>query len=486
MQKQVGEALNHIEAALKSFPEHGQLLVAVSGGPDSLALLHFLIEIYSPDKLVAAHLNHGLRDSAGEEANYVAETSARWGVQCHVEQLDVAGMANQLGLTIEEAGREARYRTFARIAAEIGAAATAVGHHADDQAETILMHLLRGSGLAGLRGMGLVSPMPGAPGQLLVRPLLKVTREEIEHYCRAHGLDPLHDRSNEDVEFHRNRLRHELLPLLSRYNPQFRRGLQQTSEIVSADYEQLQSIVDSIWQDVQAGEGEGWLTLHRATWREQSLSMRRELLRRAVLQLRPDLRDVSYRPIEQGRKMAESGAGGKMISLPGGMTLHVDYDKLIVASRPSAIPAGGPQLDDDAILKLPVPGQVRLNGTWRLEATLVEGEVAERLAAHRDEWRALVSIGDERLHIRCRHKGERFQPFGLEGHSSSVKKLMINRKIPSRLRDRWPIVAIEEHLIWIVGHKIDERVRVTSESRPVVQLRCFRRPERSDERYYAR
>jgi tRNA(Ile)-lysidine synthase len=198
-----------------------RLVVAVSGGPDSLALLHLLSrrELHPAANLVVGHLNHQLRPSAAADATFVAETAAAWGLECHTESVDVAGLARRDGLSLEEAGRGARYQFLARLAHAVGAAHVAAGHNADDQAETVLMHFLRGAGLSGLRGMRPAGPLPGDPAITLLRPFLTTGRAEIEAYCQEHGLAPLTDASNTDTTYFRNRLRHELLPYLAGYNP---------------------------------------------------------------------------------------------------------------------------------------------------------------------------------------------------------------------------------------------------------------------------
>ncbi len=155
---------SQVEDGLRPFlPPHSKLLIGVSGGPDSLALLHVLKEVYSPDTLVVAHLHHGWRPSADAEARFVADTAVSWNIPSHSERVDVIALARDEGLSLEEAGRKARYRFFAQLAKQVGATVVAVAHNADDQAETVLMHLLRGSGLTGLRGMLPVGPLPGKP-----------------------------------------------------------------------------------------------------------------------------------------------------------------------------------------------------------------------------------------------------------------------------------------------------------------------------------
>lgn len=451
------------------------LVVGVSGGPDSLALLHLLVQsgLHPADKLLAAHLNHQLRPSAEPESIYVRELCHRWGVACRLGTVDIRSLAASAGLSLEEAARAARYRFLAQAAGEVGATAVAVGHHADDQAETVLMHFLRGSGLAGLRGMRPVSPLPGAPQLNLLRPFLTVERSEILAYCKAHDLRPVWDQSNEDTTFFRNRLRHELLPLLESYNPQIRQRLVHTAEVLAAEYELLQELRQEAWSKVLLAQGDGWLRVDLAGWRALPLALQRATLRHAIYNLNPSLRDVTFRPVEAARQLALSSDVGSQAILPGRITLTVEYDSWLLALPDVAAPLPAlPQVDQEG--PLPIPGRFPLANGWLLETTTHNSLPQETIATNPDCWTAYVSLAAAGACIvRSRRPGEHFQPLGMAGRSASLKDVMINRKLPAALRPRWPIVANEAHVAWLVGGQIDERVRVRP-GEPVLMIRCHR------------
>ncbi|MBZ0278007.1 MAG: tRNA lysidine(34) synthetase TilS, partial [Anaerolineae bacterium] len=219
-------------------PPHTMIVVAVSGGADSLALLHLLRDIRKRLRcdLHVATLDHGLRGEAGAaDARFVAETAASWGLPVTVGQVSVPALMSQTGQGLEAAARRARYAFLAQTAQTTGAAVIASAHHADDQAETILLHLLRGAGLNGLRGMAYRAPVPGYPHLTLIRPLLNVTRTEIDSYCREHGLVPREDASNQDVAMLRNRIRAEVLPRLRTINPQIAQALISLADNAAVD-----------------------------------------------------------------------------------------------------------------------------------------------------------------------------------------------------------------------------------------------------------
>lgn len=454
-----------------------KIVTAVSGGPDSLTLLHLLAQrgLHPPEKVIVAHLDHQLRPTSTEEAAEVCRIAAEWGVVCSTAQVDVQALAQQEGLSIEEAGRQARYRFFAEVAAEYDANIIFTGHHAGDQVETVLMHILRGSGSAGLRGILPVSRLVGHSGLWVVRPLLNTSREQIEAYCERHHLAPIIDESNKDTTYFRNRLRHDLLPYLEEYNPQIRERLWAMAAVTAADFEWLQQQTAEAWKTIQTESGQGWLRFELNGWRQLPLSLRRNTLRLAVAQLRPNLRDVGFQTIEQARQVAEKGVVGTEATLPGQVMLFVGYDDLTLYLDGFGLPLPElPQLETDEPLPLPVPGTISLASGWTLTGEIVTDIDRERIVQNENRWTAYLDIDrHDTLIVRPRLPGERFQPLGMNGRSKTVKDLMIDRKIPAQLRPRWPIIAAS-HLLWIVGHIQDERARVRPDSDQIVKLSLAR------------
>lgn len=450
-----------------------RLVVGVSGGPDSLALLHALGHTIAPGQLIVAHLDHQLRPESAADATFVRQLAEAAGLDFYVKTVDVAQMAGELQQSLEEAGRLARYEFLADVARETGAAAVVTAHNADDQVETVLMHILRGSGLAGLRGMLPAMPLPNAPDIWLVRPLLQVKRSDIEDYCAAHGLQPLTDATNLDTTYFRNRLRHELLPLLESYSPQINRRLQNLANVVAADYELLNTLSAAAIEDLVVLFGPDWVLLNRRQWDLLPLSLRRSTLRSAVAQLAPELRDVGFATIEAARTMAEAQRSGQKAHLPGGVVLQVTADSLLLTKGTGIPPGIAPQLMSTEPQVLPVPGQVKLVGGLALVAELMSHPPLKQVKTNKDPWTAYVALEkSETLVVRPRRVSDRLQPLGLDGHSASLKKIMVNRKIPAGLRALWPVVATADHPVWLSGHLVDERHRVTGESKRIVRLIC--------------
>jgi tRNA(Ile)-lysidine synthase len=461
---------------IRPFPftaPHTKLLVGVSGGVDSLALLHLLWRQLGPAPLVVAHLNHGLRPEAEAEAQFVTETAVSWQIPIVTEKITVAEVAQTQKLSLEAAGRLVRYQFLARQAALVGATAVVTAHHADDQAETVLLHLLRGSGSAGLRGMVPVGVVPESEGVPLLRPFLATPRAALDAYCARHGLQPQHDSSNADVQFVRNRIRHELLPLLQTYNPQVSAHLQQMAVITADEYAALVSLFDQVWPEILVEQGKEWLALDRQRLAEQPVAWQRLALRRAVRQLSPLTTEISFQTIELARALILENQSGVEASLPGGVVMEVTAHEVTFGDVGQRRPAAVPQLDFEHSVRLPVPGQIHLGNGWRVTAVPRTDLSLAEIRRNDNPWRAFVVLaGDEALWLRPSLPGERFQPLGLGGRSQAIQDLLADRKVGRGQRPLWPVVATEKHPAWIVGHHLDNRVGVTAQTDVIVQLMC--------------
>lgn len=470
------------------------VVVGVSGGPDSLCLLHLLVRLSDEYKLRlhVAHLHHGARgEEADADAAFVADLARRWGLPATVAKKDVPAIARSRRLAFEEAARRVRYAFLAHVAGEVGASKVAVGHNADDQAETVLMHLLRGAGPAGLRGMLPATPLsdyrllpeirelplpPALP--TLIRPLLDVPRADIEAYCEEHGLQPRFDRSNLDTTFFRNRLRHELLPLLETYNPNIRQRLCHTAQVIAADYALLEEIRDRAWRAVVREESEQAIRFDRAAWQAQPLSLRRALIRQAAYRLRPTLRDVDFVHVESALQVAQEGSTGAQATLPGGLMLTVGYDDLLVAEAGYHPPPAGPTLPTGTTLEVALPGATRLpEGEWVLEGELLERWGMREVQGNVDRWTAYLDADrlEGPLMLRTRRPGDRFRPQGMGGHAPRLTDWMINAKVPRTWRDRLPLLVAAGDIVWVCGWRVAETAVVGPETRRVARFRFVRR-----------
>jgi tRNA(Ile)-lysidine synthase len=473
------------------------IVVGVSGGPDSLCLLHVLLrlrEVYDL-RLQVAHLHHGARGAdADTDAKFVSGLATEWGLPVAIEYQDVPALAREHGLAFEEAARRVRYAFLAQVAKKTGARRIAVGHNADDQAETVLMHFLRGSGPAGLRGMLPATPITDyrmlepfekrdscivRPAScVIVRPLLDVPRVDIECYCTEHCLEPRFDRSNLDTTYFRNRLRYELLPLLETYNPNVRARLRHTAIVVAADCELLKQLQEQAWGDTVQEEQAAAVVFDRAAWRALPVALQRSVLRRAVYLLRKSLRDVDFCHVEDARRVGLSGETGAQATLPSGLVLSVGYNALIVGDEGDAgPPPDEPLLWQDEPLLVQVPGAMPLpQSDWALRAELLERWDLEQIADNPDPWTAYLDMDALAgpLMLRRRRRGDRFRPQGMAGHSVKLSAFLINRKIPRAWRDHVPLLVAGDEIVWVCGRRVGGGVEVRASVQKVARLRFER------------
>ena len=504
-------------------PRKELVVVGVSGGADSVCLLHVLAEWRRRlgIRLHVAHLNHQIRGTESQaDAEYVASLADSLGVPVTIESQDVAAYRIERKCSIEEAAREVRHAFFAKVAKKVGAHRIAIGHTRDDQVETILMHILRGTGITGLSGLSPCSPLaynsqrmstpaasPSLPvssrslrakrsNLLVIRPLLDITREETASYCQKHQLDPRIDSSNLSPSFLRNRLRLHLLPLLRQYNPNIDQALLRLADIAKEDNAFMEQQASGLWDQVARQENDA-ICLDKKQMAALPIALQRQLLRTAVTRLAGDVRDIEATHIEAARSLLNKQPS-KSISLPHGLICQGGYDELAITRyhSTSAIPlsriaskAGDsqlppcpfPQLPDEFHLK--VPGKTAFSG-WNVLASIVREQVAflsSRGAMSTDERTCqsnLVAHFDLQktgmnLCVRRRRPGDRFQPLGMN-MAKKLHEFMVDAKIPRSWRGRIPIVCSPQQIIWVAGWRIDDRVKLTEASQEILRLEFIR------------
>ena len=462
--KEVSSLLEEMGFVHRSAP----LIVAVSGGPDSLALLLLLVQLRQPLglDLHVAHLDHGLRgQESQEDARFVEETARRLELPMTLEREDVESYRATHHLSLEEAARKVRYSFLSRVAAAHGALGVALGHTADDQAETILMHLLRGSGLDGLTGMQTLSYWPSSHHEhpmALVRPLLGTKREETESLCRWKGVIPRDDSSNRSLHFTRNRIRADLLPRLRSYNPRLQEALLSLGRSAARDQAYILGEAVRARERLAVNTGEG-VEIERAGFAALPPALKRHLLRLIYRELTGSASGLEHRHLEDMIKVSRGGPD-KKISLPGGLTFSVEYGSLSLGrgqSRPSAAPA----LSEE--YPLTIPGDTKVPG-WNVKARL---STCAESPSHRDAYAALLDgerVG-RYLYVRGRFPGDRFHPLGM-AESKKLQDFMVDVKAPRDVRDRIPLVVSERGIVWVVGYRVAHWARLREDTPTVLSL----------------
>ena len=455
-----------------------RVVIGVSGGPDSLCLLDSLSHLGYP--LICAHLDHGLRQESSDEAAYVKSIAQSYNLPFEIEKQDVALKAGS-GVSLEEAARLTRYNFLVRVARKNDVHVIATGHTADDQVETVLMHFLRGTGPSGLRGMRPDTPLDSwvgisdAQGIRLIRPLLSLNRGQTEGHCQAVGLEPVIDSSNMDPTFFRNRIRHELLPLLETYNPGIRQILLRLACIMAAEVDLLTEMVASAWESVFESLGESALLLRVESMKGKPLALQRALLRSAIKKLQPSARDVSFDTIERGIQFVSDPTRPASRPLIAGLMLRDLGEEILLYHTDSPVIYDRlPQLIGDVQVGMPIPGEVELAGGWKLTATsksIVPGSYQTYLNAQEGDFAAIDESGlSAPLSVRTRVPGDRIQPLGLEG-TSKVSDIMINNHIPDLARARWPIVVSGDEVVWVAGIRMSHSFRLNEGTSRAIVIR---------------
>lgn len=446
------------------------VLVAVSGGADSVCLLQVLAQQQAAlgVKLHAAHLNHKLRgDESDEDAWYVVDLAHKLGIPIMLDTRDVAAYRDQKRCSLEEAAREVRYGFLSETARTVRAGCVVVGHTRDDQVETVLMHILRGSGVAGLRGLQPKSVLLTGEDKTpltVVRPLLEVFRYETVDYCRRHNLEPRSDSSNVSDAFLRNRVRMELLPMLREYNPRFDAALLRLATIASDEIAYLDEQASSLWHKVAQVETSA-VYLDKNKMSSLPLVMQRHLSRKAAEHLLGNLKDIEADHIEAMVQFLSKPAG-KSLHLPHELRLSVEYGRLVLAlAETSSCPF--PPLETE--IALSVPGETAVSG-WKVTAEVVKGTPD----SGRNESGSFTACFDldkagTALLLRQRRRGDRFQPLGMR-QSKKLQDFMVDAHIPRSWRNLVPLLCSGERILWVVGWRIDDRVKVTKATKKVLSV----------------
>lgn len=444
------------------FSPGDRVVVGCSGGADSTCLLHMLTEGLSRLRLecVAVYVDHGIRAGAADEARWVEERARSFGAQFALERVDVPARVARTGESVQEAARFLRYKALSRAMEAHRARRIAVGHTRSDQAETLLMQLLRGAGTKGLSGM---APVRGA----LVRPLLGIGRSETEAYCRSLGLSWLDDPSNEGTAYLRNRVRQELLPLLESYRPGVEARLAATAEILREEDHYLEEHVAAELKKIATPlSSEGGLVVKGEALSRLPLALARRAVRALLAQVEEEARSLPFDAVEAVLAFARERAGGGRRLELGPVQVVREYGDL------HFLRANSPHREETAPappVELAIPGSTQL--PWAeavIEASFHPadaGGIPYRGASAVMDWEKLLPP----LVARRRRPGDRLQPLGMKGRKK-VKDVLIDAKVPRRLRDRIPIVEDRKGVVWVAGYTLAERVRVTSGSRRLLKL----------------
>ena len=442
------------------------VLVGVSGGADSVALLVALRELHPAWRfhLTVAHLNHGIRGpAAARDAAFVAALAHRWKLEFVSSRVNVPVQARRRGISLEMAGRQARYVFFAKAVRAYHCDAVATAHTADDQAETILLNLARGAGAAGLAGI----PYIGRHGALkVVRPFRDVGRKSIESFLERRHLAWREDATNADPAFLRNRVRREVLPLMEkRLNPEIRQALLHVSDILAGENKWLEDLVNEMFKQCCVPGSVRMLGAKRLAG--FPLAARRRVLRRWLEVCELGVETLSFDVIERLDNLVGDRRGGRAVTLSGGWLVRRLGDVLTLSQRDNS-------LAQAFSVQLVVPGQTRLpKQSLRITASIGPGIVKERPAlVGALPARASLSLRawrKRRLLVRSWKPGDRMRPLGLKG-SKKLQDIFSDGKVPPAVRHCVPIIVCQGEIVWIPGFRIAQGWEVCANEPLALQI----------------
>lgn len=461
------------------------LVVGVSGGADSSTLLYSLNRLRASCgiDLHVAHLNHDFRgDEADEDARFVGALAQELGLPFSVEKRDPIAYQRERHISsFEQGAREMRYQFLATVARRIGAPAVAVGHTSDDQAETVLLHILRGAGLHGLRGMTETAPWPFPPGlesPVIFRPLLEVTKSETVEYCQELQRDYRQDSGNSLFRFTRNRVRQDLLPALAAdYNPRVREALVRLASTASLDLDYLERELDRTWSDLvisldasnDPGSLSASLVLRRDLLSSLHSALVRMALRQAYITVNGDPRRLRENHLRTMTDFISSENRTGELALPSGISLIATPTQITLSAAKAQSDCPYPELPEPYHLStsnIPKADGIHHAGEWLVSIETISIENVPDLQPPDafTAWLAPNSLGTD-LYVRNRSNGDRFHPLGMS-NSKRLHNFFIDAKVPRHWRDRVPLLVTEHGIAWVVGYRIAEWAKVPRDLPP--------------------
>jgi len=436
-----------------------RILVAVSGGPDSVCLLSVL-QTFAKEldlTLHLAHLNHLFRgQESADDARFVADLAQKTGIPATIEEVDVPAFCRERGLSAQAGAREVRYAFLDRVARSIGASRIATGHTASDQAETILMRLLRGAGISGL------SAIPPKRGNI-IRPLIESTREEILTYLHDAALSFVTDSSNAKPVYLRNRIRMELLPLLKGFNPRIVETLAFEAALIRDEDEAMRFCLDEKASGVFMQENDT-VVIKRTEFINLLPALRRRILKKTVDLCGVDSSQISVVQIDQALTFMEEAQTGRIMNFHSGLTIEREYNRFLIMAIAAPV-AFSRTIALPGLTAVPELG---------IEIEIVPGEPGIPVCDIENyRWQAVFDYDKMGLllTVRSRRPGDVFCPSGMGGRHKKLQDFLVDEKIPRRNRDGVPLICAGNDIVWVLGYRTDERFLPGPDSRRVVIVR---------------
>jgi|LSQX01.3.fsa_nt_gb tRNA(Ile)-lysidine synthase len=443
------------------------IVVGISGGPDSVCLLHLLCSLRESMelKLYAAHVNHLLRgEESDEDESYVRDFCEKLNVELKTVHADIKKLAGSKGISLEEAGRIVRYELFDNVAHSFLANKIAVAHNKNDQAETVIMNIIRGAGLDGLKAMEHINGR-------IIRPLLGIERKEIEDYCILHKLNPRIDSSNLENIYTRNKVRLDLVPHINKlFNADIVHSITKMSDLIKDESEYIDNCVLDLYNKTLIRQENDEFHLKLQMLQKCHIAAKRRIIRNYIKEVRGNIKGIENIHIDSIIDLVDNGKTGSMLHLPGGLRVRKYYKTFKIYEESSEKAIG------DFDLKLVIPGVTHIN---ELDSCIYAEVLDDFNIKELNELKEAKSNSMEQffdydktiggINVRRRKDGDIIKPLKSIG-TKKLKEYFIDNKIPRDLRDKIPLVAIGKEIIWIIGYKINDKFKATENTKKVLKL----------------
>lgn len=460
----------------KEFIEKNELIkkgdgvvVGLSGGPDSVCLLHLLHSIKEEYdlKIVGAHINHMIR---GEEANkdeeYAKELCKSLGLDFHSIRVDIEGLAKKEGVSTETAGRDVRYGFFQKIRKEYGYNKIATAHNANDQAETILMRIMRGTGIEGLLGI------PVKRDGVFIRPILGIERNDIEEYCEKNKLNPRIDKTNLETIYSRNRIRLDILPYMKEhFNEDIVNTINRMSEILSFDNDFINKEVEKEYKEKCIEKEERIIIKKELFLGDKAIITR--VIRKSLTNVSKSIYDFELKHINDVISLNNIGTN-KRIDLPNGIIAENIYGDIEIKKKEALDKSFKKEETEIIIEKKDIDKEELEYLGYNFKFQVLKD--AKKLKFNNND---LIKYFDyDKLNkcviLRARKNGDKIVPFGMKG-SKKLKDIFINMKVPKNQRDITPILQFDDNIAWVVDVKLSDIFKVTKDTKTILKVICEKR-----------
>ena len=435
------------------------IVIGLSGGPDSMALLYVLLDIEEINfNIYLAHVNHGVRgEEALKDETFVEDLAQKLELPYYSTRVNMNQYAKEKGLSSEEAGRELRYGFFRKIAKELGHGKIAVAHNKNDQAETLLLRLFRGTGVDGLCGMDFIS-------QDIIRPILNIERAEIEKYLEDRNIETRLDKTNLESIYNRNKVRLELIPYIEEnFNPNIVEALWRTSRLASLDNEFLELYTKKSYDSMVEKIGEDSIVLDRNRFLKENRSIQQRIIRNGIIHINNNVQGLTEQHISNILKLFIEGRTGKSIDIIDNIVAKTSYDNLIIEKKKDIVIG-------DYLYELSMEGNTYIEELgFKISTEIVSADGLDIYTGNRFIKYFDYDKIEEGLYIRNRKVGDRFIPYGMTGNKK-LKDYFIDEKIPRDKRDQIPILVDKENILWIIGYRISDLYKITDSTKTILKI----------------